>query len=353
MESSLNDTIILTRGICIGAIALVLARSINVIRSRPSAKWLLIYSVSLLAYCLAPLTYQIEIIGPLVVWVSVFVPPTFWLFCRSLFEDLSDAELITPVTQIVMSLYLVVVTLRVGQFDAEDGMFTETAFYLSYIFHFGFVTLAVLSLIRSGSDDLIQPRRTLRSLILATSAIYIAIVLTVEVIFANTRTPMALEALHSIALVIVFVGFAIWFVVLAPQELLAAKSGEPNRTTSPKFSPQLERLQELMESDKVYRDHELSIGKLARHMGIPEHQLRALINQQLGHRNFREFVNGYRIEEAAERLTSPADAHNPILTIALDVGFGSIAPFNRAFKARFGLSPSNYRANKPSQTTET
>jgi AraC-like DNA-binding protein len=33
----------------------------------------------------------------------------------------------------------------------------------------------------------------------------------------------------------------------------------------------------------------------------------------------------------------------PILTIALDAGFGSIGPFNRAFKAHTGLTPSEYR----------
>ncbi len=33
----------------------------------------------------------------------------------------------------------------------------------------------------------------------------------------------------------------------------------------------------------------------------------------------------------------------PILTIALDAGFGSIGPFNRAFKAHTGLTPTEYR----------
>ncbi len=37
-------------------------------------------------------------------------------------------------------------------------------------------------------------------------------------------------------------------------------------------------------------------------------------------------------------------AHLPILTIALDLGYGSIGPFNRAFKAAVGVPPSAYRA---------
>jgi AraC-like DNA-binding protein len=36
----------------------------------------------------------------------------------------------------------------------------------------------------------------------------------------------------------------------------------------------------------------------------------------------------------------------PILTVALDAGFGSIGPFNRAFKAHTGLTPSEYRRSR-------
>jgi AraC-like DNA-binding protein len=45
----------------------------------------------------------------------------------------------------------------------------------------------------------------------------------------------------------------------------------------------------------------------------------------------------------AARLADPAQDHLPVLTIALDCGYGSIGPFNRAFKARFGVTPSQYR----------
>ena len=55
------------------------------------------------------------------------------------------------------------------------------------------------------------------------------------------------------------------------------------------------------------------------------------------------FVNGYRLAEAEAVLGDPAQAGVPILTIALDAGFGSIGPFNRAFKAHTGLTPTEYR----------
>ena len=67
------------------------------------------------------------------------------------------------------------------------------------------------------------------------------------------------------------------------------------------------------------------------------------ITGALGYPNFNQMVNGYRIEEAKRRLVDPALAHLPILTIALDCGFGSIGPFNRAFKADAGMTPQEYR----------
>jgi AraC-like DNA-binding protein len=106
---------------------------------------------------------------------------------------------------------------------------------------------------------------------------------------------------------------------------------------------QLAALRELIDRGKIYREPDLSIASLSRKLDIPEYRLRHLINQQLGHRNFNAFVNGYRLAEAEAALRDPAQAAVPVLTIALDAGFGSIGPFNRAFKAHTGLTPTEYR----------
>ena len=63
----------------------------------------------------------------------------------------------------------------------------------------------------------------------------------------------------------------------------------------------------------------------------------------LGFRNFNQMANRFRIEEAKRRLADPALRRLPILTIAYDCGFGSVGPFNRAFKAETGLTPLEFR----------
>jgi AraC-like DNA-binding protein len=105
----------------------------------------------------------------------------------------------------------------------------------------------------------------------------------------------------------------------------------------------LNRLKHLMATERTYRQEGLTIGLLAVRLGMPEYRLRSLINEGLGHRNFNAFLNRYRLDEAKAALADPDQADVPVLTIALDAGFQSLAPFNRAFKADTGLTPTEFR----------
>ena len=98
-----------------------------------------------------------------------------------------------------------------------------------------------------------------------------------------------------------------------------------------------------MTTERAYRQDGLTIGALAQQLSLPEYRLRRLINQALGYRNFNSFVNHYRIADVKAALADPQQAEVPVLTIALDAGFSSLGPFNRAFKAETGLTPSEYR----------
>ena len=87
----------------------------------------------------------------------------------------------------------------------------------------------------------------------------------------------------------------------------------------------------------------LTIASLALRAGMPETQLRRLINDCLGYRNFPSYVNAHRIAAAKTRLSDPSEARVSISTIAYEIGFASLGPFNRAFKEEAGVSPSEWR----------
>lgn len=53
-----------------------------------------------------------------------------------------------------------------------------------------------------------------------------------------------------------------------------------------------------------------------------------------------EYMNGYRVQQAAARLRQTDDK---MMKIALDVGFNSLSYFNVVFRQRYGCTPSEYR----------
>jgi AraC-like DNA-binding protein len=98
-----------------------------------------------------------------------------------------------------------------------------------------------------------------------------------------------------------------------------------------------------MADERIYRHDNITIGTLAARLKTPEYKLRRLINQRLGYRNFNVFLNNHRIEEAKAALADPSQAEVPVITIAMDAGFQSLGPFNRAFKATTAVTPTEYR----------
>ncbi|MDG3040552.1 helix-turn-helix domain-containing protein [Roseicyclus marinus] len=93
----------------------------------------------------------------------------------------------------------------------------------------------------------------------------------------------------------------------------------------------------------IWREEGLTIGALASRLGVPEHRVRRAINVGLGHRNFSTFINRARIEAARNTLSDPDQMGRTVLEIAYEAGFSSLGPFNRAFRAETGKSPTEYR----------
>jgi AraC-like DNA-binding protein len=103
----------------------------------------------------------------------------------------------------------------------------------------------------------------------------------------------------------------------------------------------VQRLSYIFQVEKIYRSARLSLDSLAERLGLQSHQLSAIVNSRLG-RSFTEIVSDYRVEEVKKRLSDPTEKAN-ILNIAYDAGFGTKASFNRIFKDRTGLTPSEFR----------
>lgn len=102
-----------------------------------------------------------------------------------------------------------------------------------------------------------------------------------------------------------------------------------------------EKLLHLMDSERIYRNADLSLAELAEKLNSNTTYVSKIIND-LGDSNFTTFINRYRIREACNLLTDPDSSYLSIEGIALTVGFHSKSAFNGAFKKYTGKTPSEF-----------
>lgn len=105
------------------------------------------------------------------------------------------------------------------------------------------------------------------------------------------------------------------------------------------------RLDSVIEQDKVFIENDLSLSELSRKINIQPYQLSELISR-IHSESFFDFINRYRIEEIKSRLDDPTSDSYSLLGIAMDCGFNSKSSFNAAFKKFSGQTPSEYRKQK-------
>jgi AraC-like DNA-binding protein len=112
----------------------------------------------------------------------------------------------------------------------------------------------------------------------------------------------------------------------------------------------VDKIREALEQQHAYREMGLSRASLAERLDIGEHQLSRLVNTYFN-QSFSELVNSYRISEAKQRLST--ELGTQITVIAFEVGYSSIASFNRVFRQIVGLSPTEFRAAQVAGGTAT
>ncbi|APX10392.1 helix-turn-helix domain-containing protein [Tateyamaria omphalii] len=100
------------------------------------------------------------------------------------------------------------------------------------------------------------------------------------------------------------------------------------------------KLTAAMADDLLHRDANLSLTKLAQHIGSSPNYVSQTLNEHL-EQPFFDFVNQWRIKEAEQLLVNGDET---ILAIAYEVGFNSRSAFYTAFKKHTGYTPTQHRA---------
>jgi AraC-like DNA-binding protein len=270
-------------------------------------------------------------------------PVWFWICARVLFSDRATLRTSDVICLGAMGVAGVLYQSQLPADGADTAVrVLGVAFAASGL---AFACLAPLTVYFGMAGDLDLRRRQLRQWFVPVVSIYLAAVLVTQaiVMFQGGSTPRTLVLLN---LVVIDVAAAIalsTFVQLRVVNWIAAVDIPPAVALSRLEESVLERLNRRFVAERLYAREALTIAQLATLLGTQEHVLRRVINQGLGFRNFNDFLHTHRLKEAAGRLGDPQLRRIPVLTIALEVGYGSIGPFNRAFKERFGVTPTEYR----------
>jgi len=125
------------------------------------------------------------------------------------------------------------------------------------------------------------------------------------------------------------------------------KENQPaiKRSSETKVTEVVSRLIQLMERDKLYQEHELTLQTLSDKLSIPTYQASQAIKEGMN-KNFYDLVNGYRVEEAKRLLVDPKNENFTILSVGFEAGFNSKTTFNTVFKKFTGVTPTEYRDQK-------
>lgn len=293
----------------------------------------------------SPMMERGTLIQAFVDLLSLLTPFWIWLFARRLFENEPPSWMIWG------SLVILTLSWFAGNFIPLDSAIgavigDPVGFYVIHIVSLALIADLIRVALTDRADDLIEKRRLIRLWLPLLVAAQAGGILTFELIIGDAIPYPSVQLANALLIFALTLFSGLVLLKTDPELLLETAETPAAPDDEERLSPSEKVLKGKLEAamaDGFYRQPGLSIATLAAHLDTPEHRLRALINQRLGHRNFSAFLNRHRITEAREKLADPAHVDVPVLTIAMDLGYNSLPTFNRAFRAETLITPTEFR----------
>jgi AraC-like DNA-binding protein len=149
-----------------------------------------------------------------------------------------------------------------------------------------------------------------------------------------------------IAVMVLYIGYNSYLrpnmFAVSGAKSLKGKNKYKKSSLTPSFSSELkEKLIYLLESEKIYKQNDISLDYLAEKLDTTRHNASQVINENFN-LSFFELINTYRIEEALEILKNDTTKSKNIIEVAYEVGFNNKVSFNKSFKKHLSQTPSQY-----------
>ncbi len=295
-----------------------------------------------------------DVVGPItsmsILWWLSYIagnalPGIFWLVSLSIFAERHELKAwqyyvasLTLIVPLFATLLQLTFSFDLRELPGVYGLVTYGAMLLELVL----ICHALFAAIKHWQADLVQERRYMRGSVISLTATYLLIVIVAEQLLKMEW--VWLDTVKHSLLVILLASINVLLFQLREGTLFDSKSDMlPKKPITKSSSPELQKILDAMVIDKLYQEEGITISALSRHLSIHEYKLRQLINGELAYRNFNDFLNFYRIQEIAQKLECQDKVQVPVLTLALESGFRSLSSFNKAFKATHGVTPTEYR----------
>lgn len=297
---------------------------------------------------LQPLVADIFFMRLILGIIAMASPALFWMFASTLFQMSEGNQKLHSGHYVAISVCMLLGAYQCFQSPEElDGSIVHI---VSLLITGTITILGLLDVFRNWQSDLVECRRFLRLSLSVTCGAFLLFIVANEFIYGHGEFPVFLNYLNIIVISIFAMSYG-YIILISNSNILVDSIDDLTPKLVKEDIPKpsvadiqwLDKLTKAMEEDFYYRQVDLTIKSLSEHLTIPEHQLRRLINQHLGYRNFNDYLNRYRVRDAAQRLSDPKLVRLPILTIAIESGYASLTTFNKAFKSLKTMTPSEFR----------
>ncbi len=218
--------------------------------------------------------------------------------------------------------------------------------YVAMIIELGFISHALHIAIGHWKTDLVELRRKWRVGVVSICATYfIFVILTTQIMETEYVwiDNLQLMALSLLAIIFNFLTFTLQDMSVFQIDKQNEQSNESLGDIELFNQKHVDDIIKAMEEEKLYRQESYTITDLSKHLLLQEYKVRKIINSKLNYRNFNDFLNYYRINEATENLSSSEFIGTPVFSISMKSGFKSISSFNKSFREKHGVTPSAYR----------
>lgn len=337
------DTLIRFTGI--GLLLALVILSIRDIRSNRSSVYLILSGLTVSALLVVGAPSPITLPSIVASVLNYFAIPHLvfvWLFALSLFQK--DFTLKARHWLVGVVYVLPILLFQLGQY----GVLNRFPFWwvvMVDIMSIALMAHLIFETLWGRSDDLQEKRRSSRVHFVIVIAFVAVSTALSEIIFSGELRPYLWTA-KAFTIWVGILWACYWLFNISPATLEFEERRD--QAIDPlQLSAQDEALRNKLDlevrGNRAYLEAGLSISTLARRLHVTPHRLRALINTSLEFENFSTYINTYRIAAIKTVFADRQNDHLPILTVALEYGFNSLSPFNRAFKSIEGMTPSEYR----------